>query len=284
MRATIVYFSQTGNTEKVAYELADQLQRAGYEVTPLLFEDMADFPEALHGIDILGIGFPTFFGHPPQFVLDEIACLEEVADGTGAFVFTTYGGATAGDSLFDTALILAKKGYRIRGGLKIEGSDSYPQGKDLKINVNRPDTSDMRLVDEFAGKLIEAHGSCRDGLDPIRLAGTGEFFVKNRQLPRDEVIQDMRKSVEGRIVFNQSQCLFCEACKKSCPTRCISTGEAFPEFSWKCINGTKCYQCVQNCPGKALRVEYPGSLEDYIKFRGSIADTPEEKSRAYIMA
>ena len=115
MRSTIVYFSQTGNTEKVAYALYERLQGEGYTVTPLMHEDAADFPEALEGVEILGVGFPTFFGYPPKFFSDFLKGLKKVK-GTSAFVFTTYGGATAGDSLYDAASVLAKKGYRILGG------------------------------------------------------------------------------------------------------------------------------------------------------------------------
>ncbi|WP_424358183.1 EFR1 family ferrodoxin [Methanocella sp. MCL-LM] len=282
MRATIVYFSQTGNTEKVAYELADQLQRAGYDVTPLLFEDVADFPEALHGVDLLGIGFPTFFGYPPQFVLDMIAGLDKT-DGTGAFVFTTYGGATAGDSLYDAASALAKKGYKILGGLKVEGADNYPQGIALKINAGRPNDSDMRIVQEFAGKLLDARKSGRS-LDPAKLASTNKFFAGNRNKPREQVLRSIYKQVQGKIIFDDKQCLFCETCKKSCPTRSITSGEAFPEFSWKCISGMHCFQCIRVCPGKALSVEYPGTPEDYRKFWEPISDSPEEKSRTYLAA
>lgn len=282
MRATIVYFSQTGNTEKVAYELADQLQRADFDVTPLLFEDVADFPEALHGVELLGIGFPTFFGYPPKFVMDMIDGLEK-ANGTSAFVFTTYGGATAGDTLYDAATALVKKGYKLIGGLKIESADNYPQGIALKLNQGRPNNSDMLVTDEFTRALLAAHRSGRS-LDPAKLASHTEFFVANRTKPREEVIRKLRQPVEGKILFNQAQCLFCETCKKSCPTRSINTGEAFPEFTWKCIAGTHCYQCVRVCPGKALSVEFPGPAEDYKKFWATVADSPEDKRKAFVVA
>ena len=94
----------------------------------------------------------------------------------------------------------------------------------------------------------------------------------------------MRKDIEGKILFNQEQCLFCETCKKSCPTRSINTGEKFPEFTWKCIGGLRCFQCIRVCPGKALSVEYPGPVEDYLKFRAESADSPEEKRRTMITA
>lgn len=283
MRATIVYYSQSGNTEKVAYELADQLQRAGYEVAPLLFEDVAEFPEALEDIDLLGIGYPTFFGYTPSFIIEMIDGLKKVK-GTSAFVFTTYGGHTAGDSLYDAAAALAKKGYSVVGGLKVEGADNYPQGVTLRLNFDRPGEEDIKSVREFAGKMLEAVKSGRS-LDVNQLASPTEFFVKNRDQPRAEVLKSMHGVVSGKITFDQPQCLFCETCKKTCPTKSIKPGERFPEFTWKCIGGDmRCYHCVRVCPGKALTVEFPGSLEDYQKFWAAIADSPEEKRRAFVVA
>jgi flavodoxin/Fe-S-cluster-containing hydrogenase component 2 len=282
MRATIVYFSETWNTEKVAYAIADRLQAGGFEVSPMLYEDMEEFPEALD-VELLGVGFPTFFGYAPKNFLDALEKIKKVK-GDNAFVFTTYGGHTAGDSLFDAAKVLTKKGYSVLGGLKIEGSDSYPQGKALKLNEGRPNENDLKIAGEFADLLVEAHKSGKKKLPPEKLATTTPFFVQNRDRPRNEVLEELRKPVEGKIHFNEAQCLFCVTCKKSCPTRSIEEGEKFPEFTWKCIDGLRCYQCVRVCPGKALDIEYPGTLEDYKKKMALIADSPEEKKRYYIIA
>ncbi|HUL61849.1 MAG TPA: EFR1 family ferrodoxin [Methanocella sp.] len=282
LRSTIVYFTQTGNTEKVAYAIYERLQAEGYVVTPLLFEDVADFPEALEGIDILGVGFPTFFGYPPKFIEQFLRRLKKV-DGTGAFVFTTYGGATAGNSLYEAAAALAKKGYRVLGGLKIEGSDSYPQGRELGINAGRPDEADLAAAAAFADQVLEARRGGRR-LDPEALASPTPFFARYHGRPHAALVRKMRRDIEGKVLFNKEQCLFCETCKKCCPTRSIATGEKFPEFSWRCVDGLRCFQCVRVCPGKALSVTYPGPVEDYRKFRAESADSPEEKRRTMIVA
>ncbi|HEY3274034.1 MAG TPA: EFR1 family ferrodoxin [Methanocella sp.] len=282
MKATIVYFSQTGNTEKVTYAMYDRLQAAGYTVTPLLYEDVADFPEALDNVDILGIGFPTFFGYPPEFFEQFLKGLRKV-NGTDAFVFTTYGGATAGDSLYEAASVLKKKGYVILGGLKLEGSDSYPQGRVLGINAGRPDEGDLRAAAGFVDLILDAKKAGRS-LDLEKLASPTPFFAAYHGKPHAALVKKMRKGIEGQILFNKEQCLFCETCKKSCPTRSIATGEKFPEFSWKCIDGLRCFQCARVCPGKALTVAYPGPVEDYRKFRDESADSPEEKRRIMITA
>ena len=196
-------------------------------------------------------------------------------------MFTTYGGATAGDSLYEAASILKKKGYTILGGLKIEGSDSYPQGRELGINAGRPDDADLLATAEFIDRILEAKKAGRS-LDPEMLASPTPFFAAVHGKPHAALVKKMRKGIEGKVLFNKEQCLFCETCKKSCPTRSIASGEKFPEFSWKCIDGLRCFQCVRVCPGKALSVEFPGPVDDYRKFRDESADSLEEKLRTMI--
>jgi flavodoxin/Fe-S-cluster-containing hydrogenase component 2 len=280
-RSCILYFSQTGNTERVAYTIAGRFQNEGLENITLHLDDAHDFPEVYEETDILGIGFPTFYGYPPPNVMRFIEGL--AGKGKSAFVFTTYGGCTAGDSLYDATAALAKQGYKILGGLKIEGYDNFPQSIWLKINEGRPNDIDLARAEEFAALVKKAYDKKRR-LDPEALASNNPFFIKKRDKPRKKTVAAMRKKAEGKVIFNKALCLFCETCKKSCPTKSITSGEAYPEFSWKCIDGMKCYQCLRVCPGKALLYEQPVSDKDYKKYLKSIADTQEEKARTYVVA
>jgi flavodoxin/ferredoxin len=280
-KSCILYFSQTGNTERVAYTIAGRFQSEGMENITLHLDDAHDFPEVYEETDILGLGFPTFYGYPPPNVMKFIEGLD--GKGKSAFVFTTYGGCTAGDSLYDSTAALAKRGYKILGGLKIEGYDNFPQSIWLKINEGRPNEIDLARAEEFAALVKKAYDD-RKQLDPAALASNNPFFIKKRDKPRKRTVAAMRKKSEGKVIFNKELCLFCETCKKSCPTKSISSGEAYPEFSWKCIDGMKCYQCLRVCPGKALLYEQPISDKDYKKYLKSIADTEEEKTRTYVVA
>ena len=282
VKVSIIYFSQTGNTEMVAYSISGRFLSEGIENMTFQLDEVEDFPETYEDADMLGLGFPTFFGYPPPNVMKFIERLKPVA-GKSAFVFTTYGGATAGDSLYDAAKGLAGKGYRILGGLKVEASDNYPQGILLNVNGGRPDEGDMAKAEEFALKIIQAQ-SDGVGLDPEALASRNPFFIKNRDRPRADTVSRMRERIEGKIIFAGEKCLFCDTCKKSCPTKSIETGETYPVFTWKCFDGMLCFQCSRVCPGKALLVKSPISDEDYVKFWKGIGDTDAEKANVFIVA
>jgi hypothetical protein len=68
MRAAIIYWSQTGNTEKVARAVEEGLTSAGADVELLRVEDAGDID--FYAYDLLCVGFPSYQWSPPKPVDD----------------------------------------------------------------------------------------------------------------------------------------------------------------------------------------------------------------------
>jgi hypothetical protein len=64
MRAAIIYWSQTGNTEKVARAIHEGLTGAGADVEFTRVEDAADLD--VYAYDLLCVGFPSYQWRPPK--------------------------------------------------------------------------------------------------------------------------------------------------------------------------------------------------------------------------
>jgi hypothetical protein len=64
MRAAIIYWSQTGNTEKVADAIGAGLTSAGADVVLLRLADAADLD--VYAYDLLCVGFPSYHWRPPK--------------------------------------------------------------------------------------------------------------------------------------------------------------------------------------------------------------------------
>jgi len=67
-RAVIVYWSKTGNTEKVAQAIKEGLEEAGIKVTVKMPEDAEDLD--FFSYDLVCVGFPSVQWHPPKPMAD----------------------------------------------------------------------------------------------------------------------------------------------------------------------------------------------------------------------
>lgn len=63
-RAAIVYWSKTGNTEKVAFAIEEGLKRAGVAVARMRIEIAEDID--FYDYDLICIGAPSYMWHPPK--------------------------------------------------------------------------------------------------------------------------------------------------------------------------------------------------------------------------
>ena len=64
MKAVIIYWSKTGNTEKIASALKEGLETKGAEVLLKRTEEVEDID--FYDYDLVCIGFPSYQWHPPE--------------------------------------------------------------------------------------------------------------------------------------------------------------------------------------------------------------------------
>lgn len=64
MKAAIIYWSKTGNTEKVAQKIKEALQESGVEIIFKRVEEAGDID--FFGYDLICIGFPSYQWHLPE--------------------------------------------------------------------------------------------------------------------------------------------------------------------------------------------------------------------------
>ncbi len=107
MQAIIIYWSKTGNTEKVAHAIHEGLQAAGVDVTLTTVEDAngVDYFD----YDLVALGFPSYRWSPPkpmdEFLVsrfnayhrqDKVHVGAPTVPDKHALVFVTYSGPHSG--------------------------------------------------------------------------------------------------------------------------------------------------------------------------------------------
>lgn len=147
-KALIVYYSMTGNTEKVAKAIAKGLKKKA----DVAVKKAAQFSPAETGrYDVVGFGSGVY---GMRFSDKITAKMEKIPESTKKFfLFSTSG---MGISAFGRPKrILESKGLQFIGGFKCKGFEKLGPLKLIGgINKGRPNKEDLRRAEDFGSKLI----------------------------------------------------------------------------------------------------------------------------------
>jgi flavodoxin/Pyruvate/2-oxoacid:ferredoxin oxidoreductase delta subunit len=244
MNIAIVYFSQTGQTLKVAEAMAAGLREKKHMVKVLAMQKVK--PADIKRCDLLGVGSPCFESQAPAAVLTWLKSWPAL-NGKPAFVFATAGGAP-GRVLYDLTRTLRKNGARVIGGFMGRGMVHHPAPCLIGRLPNRPNSEDLAQARDFAGAvdrhLLSGNKGNMPESRPDALKPTWGYF---------QLIGLIAKPFLLRIVLpkpklDESQCNKCKVCAKECPVNSI-TLTPYPVLDGRCI---RCYHCQNICPQKAL--------------------------------
>ena len=151
MDIRLIYFSQTGNTRKVAKAMAEVFNSEGHSARTISYKKVnhADFMEP----ELIGVGAPCFESQAPSVVREYLWSLP-ILDQKKAFVFSTSGGGP-GKVLYDLAKPLMKKGAEVVGGFLCRGALFYPVPCLVGRFPDRPNEQDLSKAKEFARYLLD---------------------------------------------------------------------------------------------------------------------------------
>jgi multimeric flavodoxin WrbA len=176
MDAIIVYWSKTGNTEKVALAIQEGLEEAGAEVILKRVEDAGNVD--FYDYDLVCIGFPSYQWSPPK-PMDEFLNAKfsgyrnqgrvkigapKVA-GKRALIFCTYSGPHTGIREAQPAGLYAGQFFEHLGFTvqdewyvvgEFHGSEEFSTEGRLGDIRGRPNAEDLCKVKEDAGRLVDA--------------------------------------------------------------------------------------------------------------------------------
>lgn len=248
MQASILIFSQTGNTLKVGTSIAKGLEASGVEVALDNFLHRQSWKPA--AAELIGIGCPVFENRPAEVVPKYLAESGVNWAGKKAFVFITSGGSPA-KSLWHLAQAVEKTGASVLGGIQIRGQSSFPTL--FGLFPERPNGGELETAEQF-GRAVAADLTGATPLAAhyrIRPDQGGIFY--NTIGP---AINYLKKKSTPLPSSNPELCNLCGNCLHECPTRSISVADRRVKFHHTCI---VCYRCWHVCPQNAITIQFsPG--------------------------
>jgi Pyruvate/2-oxoacid:ferredoxin oxidoreductase delta subunit len=260
--ASLLYFSGTGNSYRAAVWTSGLLNRAGIDatVTSLVEQHLSGMEETSSG-RITGVFLPTHGFTAPWTVIRNVLRMPR-GDGSPAFVVSTRAGIRVagvcipgmeGTAAYLIALILALKGYRIRG---VSGLDMPSNWMALHWGLSPANAGVIiaraqARMERFIGGILQGNRVYRGGiclalgllLSPVSFLYliAGRFFL-------------------AKLFFADNRCTGCELCATSCPCNAIRMqGKKQPRPYWT-FSCESCMRCMGFCPEHAVQATHSGGV------------------------
>lgn len=251
MRALIVYYSQTGNTRKVAEAIHRGVRRSVPDCE-LKTVKAAD-PAALGGYDLIGLGSPIWMGgETPNLrkFLDRVPQQE----GTHLFSFNTHG--VMPEHYFPSLVRrLTAKGFTVIGTGDWYGSVHFQLAPKPYYTDGHPDEIDLQEAEAFGRGMVERS---------VRVAGGETELVppppKHVCTPQLHVLLEFYQAggnPHGRVTYDREKCLYpkCRLCQDHCLMGYIDLAAEPPRHGSLgngCDMWMGCTFCELICPTGAI--------------------------------
>ena len=256
MKALIVYYSQTGNTQKAARKIRDGLKATGWEVYVSLLKNTK--AEDLEDYDLVGIGSPVWYEMTPNMRL----FVESLPDQKGkpAFCFCTHG--TMPDLYFPLAVPrLMQKGFTVLGWDKWYGNCSIQIFPEPYYTAGHPDEKDLEDAFAFGKKMGEMGAAyCRGENVELPKAPMPNMMPMHANAAIDHL--GGFHNVHGKLVRDPEKCLYpkCHICIDHCTRGYNDYSCDPPKYGSEgncCDDRHGCTYCEMLCPTGAIHPEIP---------------------------
>ncbi len=243
MKCVIVYFSQTGNTEKIAKAIQAGIKKTAGNCDIIKMQDAN--PRRLYEYDLIGFGSPVI-GLVPANVNMFINDMHFLG-GKHAFAFCTHG--THPELYFpDIVRKLNRRGLVVIGMGDWYGSVYISAMPQPYPTNGHPDEIDLREAEVFGSNMVK--------LSKNICAGDTGLIPPVPGWPEDVKKEDLDPSAlehtfKSMVKFHKEKCLYpkCRLCMDNCPMCGIDLTMKPPVIARPCID---CEFCAHICPTGAI--------------------------------
>lgn len=264
MKILLLYFSGTGNTERITALYKSAFAELGHEATALSLPCDAEYAreDFINGFDMIGFGYPIHAFNAPEIMLKACKALPKLPKSRKKPVFVY---KTSGEPVrMSDVSSLKMKGILKRRGYTLFAEYQYVMPYNIIFRHN----------DKAVYKMWET----AKALVPIDVA---DIVKKTPHLPKYVAfgafvswvlrIEHGGARLIGRGFKSTDACTKCGLCIKNCPAKNIELDK-----NGKVVFGKKCMicmRCTMYCPHDAIK---PGILNGW-KVNGKYSFAPPDK-------
>lgn len=249
-RVCALYFSATGNTEKVVTTVAETLaEKWAVPVERFSFtrptEREKDY--AFTDADFAVVGAPTYAGKLPNKILPEFKARLH-GNGALAAALVTFGNRSYDNSLAELCVLLEENDFHTVAGGAFVSRHAFTDA----LAASRPDFEDRRELQTFAAAIADKVNDLTD--IPAALAVPGDAAAPY-YVPKGIDGQPAR-FLKAKPLTDPGKCTGCGVCARVCPMGAIAPDDVF-SVPGTCI---KCHACVCRCTKHAKYFDDPAFL------------------------
>jgi NAD-dependent dihydropyrimidine dehydrogenase PreA subunit/flavodoxin len=239
MESTIYFFTGTGNSLKVAKDLAEHL--GDCELIPIAKiwqrENLASTAQKV------GFAFPLYYSGMPKIVYDFI----EKIDLTNAeyfFAIVTSAGDVTELPLQQVNMLLKAKSRAksLNAGFLVTMPNNYIIGFDIHPEQRQKEffEKEKEQVKNISEIVKNNKGNLNQEIFTKKLNRAERFNAKFRE--------DVNES--DKNFYAEDTCTSCAICENICPVHNITIIDGVPKWQHKC---QQCLACINFCPEKAIQ-------------------------------
>jgi flavodoxin/ferredoxin len=251
MKNIIIYYSQSGNTRKIAQAIQKGVAQQAGQCDIAQIKDME--PTDINQYDLIGLGSPVWNG---GFTPNVRIFVENIPqqDGRYTFSFNTHG---VMPELYFPSVVrkLRAKGFTVIGMRDWYGSVHFQIAPKPYFTDGHPDEIDLREAEDFGREMVERSRRIHEGetnlIPPL---------PKLELTPQLLVLLEFYQSghnPHGQLQYDKEKCLYpkCSLCMDNCLMDYIDLSADPPKFGSKgdaCDMWMGCTFCEMICPTGAI--------------------------------
>jgi len=255
MKSLVVYYSQTGNTKKVARAIHKSMSKLveQCDIAPVKEVD----PKDLDKYDLVGLGSPVWMGAETPNVRRFIESLPN-QKGRHIFSFNTHG--VMPEQYFPNVVRRLKgKGFAVIGMRDWYGDGRFQLAPSPYYTDGHPDEIDLKEAEDFGGEMVEI--SKRISAGEINLIPPVPEHVLTPQLLVLAEFYRSGHNAHGRLTYDPEKCLYpkCRLCVDNCLMDYIdlsASPRVFGSNKTECDMWMGCTFCEMICPSGAISCDW----------------------------
>ena len=234
MKTTIYYFSGTGNSLKVAKDIATGLKDT--QVIRICKDNM-DINNTVS--NKIGIVFPVYFSGMPLLVKEFI---EKVKIPSEAYVYAVVTFGRASDaSISQLEKLLINKGIKLSAAFKMRMPGNY------QVMYSPFSEKKQKQLFENEERKISQIVSSINNNEIVKCSGISEKLMKT---VGGIMYTSFKPYKKDKNFWTDEKCNGCGICVKVCPANNIKMNNRKPQWQHKC---EQCVACMQWCPQKSIQ-------------------------------